>query len=173
MISNIHYTGKVTVKVKGKPAVKTKNAGTVAFFNLLSKILSQMLIPTSQGADAFSRHLPSYIVVMKSTSNTLTPENYTYQLNSEDKLVFNEIPITNYKFDTDKVFFQGVLNNSNIKTDIDTQGQCHVLLLDGNRENILAYTAVDLQYFREVKDNQFSQATITWEMTFSNSEEEL
>lgn len=174
MISNIQYTGKVTIKVKGKPPIKTKNAGTLGFFNMLSKLLAQQLVPSAHGVQKFSESMPSYIMVLKSTDADLTPESYEYEMNNTQNLLLSEVPITNYEFDDYQVSFRGVLNNSNIKSDttVNYNGDCHVLLLDGARKNILAYTTVNLQYLKEVKDNKFSQATITWTMTFTNSEED-
>ena len=54
MNSNIAYNGKVTVKVKGKPPVKTKNEGSIGFFNLLYDILAQKLVVTDQSEFAAS-----------------------------------------------------------------------------------------------------------------------
>lgn len=175
MNSNMIYRGRVTVKVKNKPPVKTKNAGTTAFFKILYSILSQALLTENQTEVA--KLLPSYITMIYEDDYTLSLLQAPDAVYKEDAFVnalLAPIPITSRRSSTKDTVYECILNYGNIKYhSYSPTMKGYVLLLNGESENkILAYTPFEFSVIQPVVDDPLGQATIQWSLSFSNAPEE-
>ena len=173
--SGIIYNGKVTVTIKNKPPSNRHNAGTAHLFNLIYRIFTQRLV--LKDMVSLSHELPSYIVLIHNGSNTVSetsiltsPDYVNY---NQYSLLLQEIPITSKEITTDGIKYSCLLTNSLInKSVVYTDFNGYVLMLDGNRKNVLAVAKLDLKEIQPIYDDSLGQATIDWDMSFDNATEE-
>lgn len=175
MNSSMIYRGRVTVKVKNKPPVKTKNAGTTAFFKILYSILSQALLTENQTEVA--NLLPSYMTMIYDDEDTLSllqASDAVYKENLFVNALLAPIPITARKSSTKDAVYECILNYDNIKYhSYSPTKKGYVLLLNSESDKkILAYTPFDFSVIQAVVEDPLGQATIQWSLSFSNAPEE-
>lgn len=169
MNESIKYTGKVTIKIKNKPPVKTRNSGTAALFNVLCNVLSNAF----SGSDSIAHsYLPCYMSII---SGTRIDENTDYLKVKDYSLITEPLPIASREVDStsNSVTLSALLVYSVIKTGaikgLSEGSTCTVVLLDG-RNTILAHSDFQFSSIQEVCENPNIQAAIDWQMSFSNKE---
>lgn len=168
--SNINYSGRIKIKIKGKPPVKRHNNGTEQFFNLLYSCLSLQITPLN--TQEYMSRLPNYIsIVLMPTEEVVNKKTYS-DFTNDTLLLKSPMPICDRTNNLQKVSLTSVLTSSNIeKIKYDATSRATLLLLDSTFErNILAYAEFNLDAIGDVATSNYSnQADIIWEMSFSNA----
>lgn len=170
MQSFLNYSGKVTIKVKSKPPIKSFNSGTNALFNSLCNIIARNL--SDANSDLLRSALPSYMMIVSALPSDDVTNNFVYT--QGNNLLLTEIPVNSRVVGSStSVTLTSILTHSNIYSSrYDSTAEGYILLLDGDRENILAYTNLSLADIKEVVEDSYGQASIQWEMSFQNKAEE-
>ena len=165
--TGIQYTGKVTVKVKNKPVSVRRNTGTSVLFNRLANILAGKYVE----ATVTRNYIPRYMMLINTEYSNIVSTRYNDYANS--KLLLSEMPILTPKIEDDKCIFSCYLTTSNINKTMMNSARTNttLLLIDGIKESILAYVEFDRDAISSVINAQQNdgQATITWDLSFSNS----
>ena len=163
MISNISYTGKVTVKVTSKPPVKRKNAGTNVLFNMLRDVLAGDL-------NFVSRPASIQIIYKDEKINDMSfEENPDFDAYKNNTIVTGRLEITGKdKLSDGRLKLTALLSYGQLTDAVLNSQTYYVLLLDGN-ENILAYISISNNDLMPVYENLNGQAVIEWELSFGNA----
>lgn len=178
MNCTISYNGKVSIQVKNKPRRVLTNSGTPELFNLLCRILAQQLTPYSDRK--FAGELPALIDVLccpNTTDSQLFLDYPQYKEYSQYSILTQKAAIYSREVNNSVLKLTTILNNSIMSSSYETNLnnaslKTYIVLLDGNAKNILAVILVDSSFkesLKSVGDDVNSQATITWEMSFTNS----
>ena len=171
-VSNITYTGKVTVKVKGKPPVRLKNKGTISFFKSLYNILSLTII--NNDTETLRSILPNSMSIVLADSQTPRWDSVEYTKISGASILSSPMPIVSRKVQDSSVSFDSLLTHSYINSaKYDSTKIAFIVLLDGQADSkVLAYTTFNLSDIATVAQTPNSQATISWQLSFGNTDME-
>lgn len=168
MKDNIGYSGRVTIKVKGKPPVKKKNSGTPVLFNTLCDILTSTNVSDTKA-------FPAYISLIHNMRGAITPEiiikNSNYLDYVKAELVTSLSPISSRQSRPNgSCVFSSMITHSqaNISNSVNVE-TCYVVLLSGEKK-IMAFFELDFSSVFPVFSDINRQAVIEWEMFFDNKE---
>lgn len=180
--SSIGYEGKVTIKVKDKPGPPRHNNGTIYFFNVLSNILTGILVLDDLAK--LNKQLPAYINIIHNDSGNVSTEEifnngiFTDQLR-DNSILLHDLPISSRQVEpqgiyetsetTHRIKYSCLLTHDMINTSVKTSNRSgYIIMLDGSNERILAYANIDLYKLNPLYENTSGQAAIDWEMSFGN-----
>lgn len=169
----ITYNGKVTIKIKNKPPVKTKNSGTPILFNMLCNILSGALSDSSSLTQHTS--LPCYMSIITDASVVRSDKTVETDYNKLKtySIVTDLLPITSKSIEStsNSITLSTLLVYSMIKTtavaSLTETSTCTILLLD-SQNKILAFSEFDFASIQSVCIDPNIQAVIDWNMSFTN-----
>lgn len=155
--SGIKYKGEVTIKVKGKPPVKSSNTGTIDLFVAVCSILGRKYNNLN---DVFL-NTPAYMKIKK--------------VDSEEYVTLSRMPIITRDViqldnNTCTVTLSALVSATNIATltvEGDSMSPYKVELFGGD-DKLYAHSEIEYNIENFIKDS-YAQATISWDMTFSNA----
>lgn len=151
MNTTIKYDGSVTIKVKGLPPKGSKNSGTDKLFNLITRCLKSGSVQVSD--------MPTFIDLRKDDSIGVS-------------LLSSLIHITTKDATNNTVSYRGLLTSDMLPTtSLNGINKVYACLLDNSSpRNILAYAELTngKSTIESIKANPNNQATIQWQMNFSN-----
>ena len=161
--TTIQYTGKVTVKVKNKPLSVRRNSGTNQLFHVLSQLIGGNHI------NDLYKILPKYMMIVDKEY-----EEDSYTDYEGHKLLLTEMPFVQTKTEESSCIFECYLTTANINKSLvqESLSQTTLLLLNGNKDKVLAHTEFDFASVSSIVSAAANngQATISWELVFSNPE---
>lgn len=174
MKNKVVYSGKVSIKTRGKPPIRKHNSGTNVLFSLLSNLVSG-IIPND-----LTNKLPHKIAIIHDDSGNKTSEsfvdNFDYESFRELSILTTELLISSRSVDNvyNSVRFSTLLPRSMLndrrRSYAEGSKTLFVILLNMD-EQIQAYSEVSYDDISEVWDNPIGQAKVEWDMFFANKEE--
>ena len=171
-MDKIKYTGEVQVRVKTKPPIKVKNAGTDAFFNLLYELLANIISPHDN--TAYLKRLPTKLQLIRNaeiqSDNKYSPSKYVSLLTQELRVADNREIVKDPSNDKNSLKYTFYITNGLLSTEYSfSRNDIGKLLLLDHDSRILAYVDIELSEFATVYDDVNGQAIIEWKLMFSNS----
>lgn len=180
--SNIGYKGQVTINIKKRPPIRKTNSGTWDLFNVIAAILGKV---RPLNSSLFYQSLPSFMAIIHNNEleKVITKEdlvsNNTYDNYKAHSALLIEMPITSSFVSDDRklaasVTLSCLLNNANLSSAVFEQyqtGSGYLLLLDGNKDKILAVVDLSFTSLLPVWEQRNGQASIDWELSFTNNSE--
>lgn len=159
--SGIKYKGEVTIKVKGKPPVKSSNMGTKNLFIAICNILATKF---SSIQDLYAT-VPCYMSIKK-----VVPNSNDINVNMSPMPIITREVQTDVNSQVCTVTLSALLSASNVLSLVESDGKMEykVLLLSSDQETVYAESLIEYN-LSEFTQDRYAQATISWNMTFSNA----
>lgn len=148
------------MNINRKKEITVHNNGTNALFNF---IYNSLLLSLTPNKDSFYNSIPAYIDIQKGTPNITSYSN-------DNSVLISPLVIAgrHVSSDSNGIEFSAVLPHSMLQSDVDLQGSGSCLLLSNDKSKVLAYVTFRLSDLDAVKNTSDGQATIRWQMSFSN-----
>ena len=117
--SSINYKGKVTIRVKDKPAIRNHNDGTNHLFNLICNVLTQVF---SNDWSELHTKLPAYMTIVRNEGVTDDEQLFNFSKYDEElqeeSILLHSLPITNREV-------RSVAQNTSLEPDHKIKFSCH------------------------------------------------